>query len=92
MIYTNAIEEAIFSILMQCDDQLNEIPMAYTSQRFSDDEFKYSFIEKHDFALVKVVEKSLTYYQVFTLADLSFREAFTLACQYLGACFKYRDF
>jgi hypothetical protein len=29
------------------------------SQIFSDDEFKYSFIEKHDFSLVKVVEKNI---------------------------------
>jgi hypothetical protein len=56
-IYTNATEEAISSILMQCDDQVNEKPIDYMSQRFSYDEFKYSYIEKHDFSLVKVVEK-----------------------------------
>jgi hypothetical protein len=57
MIYTNATEEAISSILMQCDDQGNEKPVAYMSQILSDDEFKYSFIEKHAFSLVKAVEK-----------------------------------
>ena len=57
MIYTNAIEEANFSILMQCDDQGNEKPVAYMSQSLFDDEFKYSFIEKHAFTLVKAVEK-----------------------------------
>jgi hypothetical protein len=40
MIYTNAIEEAVSAILMQCDDQGNEKPMAYMSQSLSDDEFK----------------------------------------------------
>jgi hypothetical protein len=57
MIYTNATEEEIFSILLQCDDQGNEKPVAYMSQILSDDDLKYSFIEKHDFALVKAVEK-----------------------------------
>jgi hypothetical protein len=42
--------------LHQCDDQGNEKPVAYMSQILSDDEFKYFFIEKHVFALVKVVE------------------------------------
>jgi hypothetical protein len=57
MIYINAIEEAVSAILMQCDDQGYEKPMAYMSQRLSNDEFKYSFIEKHAFALLKAVEK-----------------------------------
>jgi hypothetical protein len=57
MIYTNATEEAVSSILMPNDDQGNEKPMAYMSQSLSDDEFKYSFIEKHAFALVKAIEK-----------------------------------
>jgi hypothetical protein len=56
-IYTNATEEAIYVVLMQNDDQGNEKPMAYMSQSLSDDEFKYSFIEKHAFSLVKDVEK-----------------------------------
>jgi hypothetical protein len=56
IIYINATEEAIFAILMQCDDQVNEKPVAYMSQSLSDYEFKYSYIEKHVFALVKVVE------------------------------------
>jgi hypothetical protein len=55
MIYTNSTEEAISAILMQNDDQGNEKPVAYMSQSLSDDEFKYSFIEKHAFTLVKVV-------------------------------------
>jgi hypothetical protein len=59
MIYTNAIEEAVSTILMQCDDQGNEKPVDYMSQRFSDDEFKYYFIENHAFSLVKAVEKFL---------------------------------
>jgi hypothetical protein len=42
---------------MQNDDQGNEKPVAYMSQSLFDDEFKYSFIQKHAFALVKVVEK-----------------------------------
>jgi hypothetical protein len=57
MIYTNATEEAISAILMQYDDQVNEKLVAYMSQSLSDDGFKYSYIEKHAFALVKAVEK-----------------------------------
>jgi predicted AlkP superfamily pyrophosphatase or phosphodiesterase len=57
IIYTNATEEVIFAILMQCDDQVNEKPIAYMSQSLSDDEFKYSYIEKHAFSLVKAAEK-----------------------------------
>jgi hypothetical protein len=56
-IYINATEEAISAVLMQNDDQGNEKPVAYMSQSLSDDEFKYSFIEKHAFSLVKAVEK-----------------------------------
>jgi hypothetical protein len=57
MIYTNATEEAVYVILMQGDDQGNEKPVAYMSQSLSGDEFKYSFIEKHAFTLVKSIEK-----------------------------------
>ena len=60
-IYTNATEEAISVVLMQNDDQGNEKPMAYMSQSLSDDEFKYSFIEKHVFSLVKAVENFCHY-------------------------------
>jgi hypothetical protein len=49
IIYTNAIEEAVYAILLQCDDQNNEKHVAYISQSLSDDEFKYSYIEKHFF-------------------------------------------
>jgi hypothetical protein len=56
-IYTNAIEEEISTILMKNDDQGNEKPVAYMIQSLSDDEFKYYFIEKHAFSLIKVVEK-----------------------------------
>jgi hypothetical protein len=56
-IYTNATEEAVSVVLMQNDDQGNEKPVAYMSQSLSDDEFKYSFIEKHAFSLVKAIEK-----------------------------------
>jgi hypothetical protein len=55
-IYTNAMEEAIFAIIIQCADQNNEKPVSYMSQIFLDDEFKYSYIEKHAFTLVKAVE------------------------------------
>jgi hypothetical protein len=57
IIYTNATEEAISTILLQCDDQNNENLVAYMSQSLSDDEIKYSYIEKHDFSLVKAIEK-----------------------------------
>jgi hypothetical protein len=57
MIYTNAMEEVVSTILMQGDDQGNEKPVAYMSQILSNDEFKYSFIEKHVFALVKAIDK-----------------------------------
>jgi hypothetical protein len=56
-IYTNATEEAVFVVLTQNDDQGNEKMVAYISQSLSDDEFKYTFIEKHAFSLVKVFEK-----------------------------------
>jgi hypothetical protein len=56
IIYTNSTEEAIYVILVQCDDQNNEKLVAYMNQSLSDDEFKYSYIEKHDFSLVKDVE------------------------------------
>jgi hypothetical protein len=56
-IYTNATEEAVSDVLIQNDVQGNEKPVAYISQSFTDDEFKYSFIEKHDFSLVKAIEK-----------------------------------
>ena len=57
MIYTNSIEEAVSAILMQGDHQGNEKIVAYMSQILSGDDFKYSYIEKHAFSLVKVVEK-----------------------------------
>jgi hypothetical protein len=60
-IYTNATEDAVFVVLMQDDSQGNEKHVAYMSQSLSEDEFKYSFIEKHAFSLVKVVEKFCHY-------------------------------
>jgi hypothetical protein len=60
IIYTNATEEAIFVILLQSDDQKNEKIVAYMRQSLSDDEIKYSYIEKHDFSLVKAIEKIST--------------------------------
>jgi hypothetical protein len=57
IIYTNSIEEAIYVVLLQKDDQNNEHPVAYMSQSLSDDEIKYSYIEKHAYALVKDIEK-----------------------------------
>jgi hypothetical protein len=56
IIYTNATEEAVSSILIQCDHKSNEKLVDYMSQRLSDDEFKYSYIEKHAFSLVKYLE------------------------------------
>jgi hypothetical protein len=98
-IYTNATEEVVYVVLMQNDDQDNEKPVAYMSQSLSDDEFKYYFIEKHDFSLVKVVDKffyfilgnhtlvkvPLPTVKFFSLTNLSFREACTLAFQDPGA-------
>jgi hypothetical protein len=55
--YTNATEEVISAILLQKDDQNNDQPIAYMSQSLSDDEFKYTLIEKHTYALVKAIEK-----------------------------------
>jgi hypothetical protein len=60
-IHTNATEEVIFVVLMLNDDQGNEKLVDYMSQTLSDDEFKYSFIEKHVFSLVKTFEKFLHY-------------------------------
>jgi hypothetical protein len=57
IIYTNATEEAVYVIFLQCDDQNNEKHVAYMSQSLLDDEFKYSYIEKHAFVLVKAIEK-----------------------------------
>jgi hypothetical protein len=56
-IYMNVAEKAISAILMQNDDQNNEKLVAYMSHSLSNDEIKYSYIEKHDFSLVKAVEK-----------------------------------
>jgi hypothetical protein len=55
IIYTNATKETISAILLQCDDQKNEKPVAYMSQSLSDNEIKYSYIEKHAFALIKAI-------------------------------------
>jgi hypothetical protein len=57
VIYTNTIEEAIYVILLQNDDQNNEKHVAYMIQSLSDDEIKYSYIEKHVFYLVKSIDK-----------------------------------
>jgi hypothetical protein len=54
IIYMSATEEAISAILMQNDDQNNEKPVAYMSQSLSDDEIKYSYIEKHVSLLSKL--------------------------------------
>jgi hypothetical protein len=55
IIYTNATEEAISAILLQCDDQSNEKHVAYMSQILSYNEIKYSYIEKNVFSLVKAI-------------------------------------
>jgi hypothetical protein len=57
VIHINATEETIYAILMEYDNQVNEKPIDYMSQILSDGEFKYSYIEKHAFSLVKPVEK-----------------------------------
>jgi hypothetical protein len=56
IIYTNATEEAMSAILLQNDDQNNKNHVAFMSQSLSDDEIKYSYIEKHAFVLVKAIE------------------------------------
>ena len=58
IIYTNATEEAISAILLQKDDRDNNQPIYYMRQISSDDEFKYTLIEKHIYALIKAIEKS----------------------------------
>jgi hypothetical protein len=40
IIYTNATEEEISTILLQCDDQNNEKPIGYMSQSLSNDKTK----------------------------------------------------
>jgi len=52
----NSTEEAIF-VVLQKDDQNNEQHVAYMIQSLSNDEIKYSFIEKHSYTLVKAIEK-----------------------------------
>jgi hypothetical protein len=61
IIYTNATEEVICAILVQKDDQNNDHPIAYMNQSLSDDEFKYTLIEKHTYSLVKYIEKFHNY-------------------------------
>jgi hypothetical protein len=56
IIYTDATEKEVYAILILCDDEFNENPVAYMNQSLSYYEFKYSYIEKHVFALVKDVE------------------------------------
>jgi hypothetical protein len=58
LIYTNATEEAIYVILLQCDVQNNEKHVHYMSQSVSDDKIKYSYIEKHVFSLIKAIENN----------------------------------
>jgi hypothetical protein len=57
IIYMNATEEAISAIMLQKDDQENDQPISYMIQSLSDDEFKYTLIEKHMFSLDKAIEK-----------------------------------
>jgi hypothetical protein len=57
IILTNSTEEVISAILLRKDDHNSEQPIAYMSQSLSDDEFKYTLIEKHTFSLVKTIEK-----------------------------------
>jgi len=95
IIYTNSMEEAISSLILQKDDQNNEQPTPYMIQSLSNDEIKYTFIEKHTFSLVKDIKKCLhfilgknkqrkipfTCCQVFTFTNTSFRKNCTLACK-----------
>jgi hypothetical protein len=94
IIYTNATEEEVYAILLQCGDQNNEKHVAYLSQSLLDDEFKYSYIEKHVFSPVKAIEKfhhfilgknmqvkvPLPSVNFLTFTNLHLREACTLAC------------
>jgi hypothetical protein len=57
IIYTHATEEAIYAILLQCDDKNNEKLVAYMSQSLSYDDIKYSYISKHVLSLVNAIEK-----------------------------------
>jgi hypothetical protein len=41
---------------------MHEHPITYMSQSLSDTEIKYTLIEKHSYALVKDIEKFLTFY------------------------------
>ena len=53
----NATKEAIYVILLQRDDQQIKQLIAYMSRSLLDNELKYSLIEKHNFSLVKVIQK-----------------------------------
>jgi len=57
LIYTNSTEEDISVILLQKDEESVENPIAFMSPSLLDVEMKYTLIEKHAYALVKVVEK-----------------------------------
>jgi hypothetical protein len=57
IIYTNTTKEFIYVIVLQKDYHNNEQPITYMSQILSEDEFKYTLIEKHTFSLVKANEK-----------------------------------
>jgi hypothetical protein len=59
-IYTNATEQKKISILLKCDDQNNEKPIAYMIQSLSYDDIKYYYIEKYLFSLIKSIEKIFT--------------------------------
>jgi hypothetical protein len=62
MIYTNATEEVVYAILMQCDDQVNEKPLAYMIQSLSDDEFRFFLLKSMLSLLLKLFRKISTSY------------------------------
>lgn len=57
IVYMNATEEAISSILIQNNSQDIEQPITFMSQSLSNFHVQYSLIEKHAYSLVKAIEK-----------------------------------
>lgn len=57
IVYTNATEEAISTILMRKNLQYDEKLIAFMSQSLPDSVVQYSLIEKHAYSLVKAINK-----------------------------------
>jgi hypothetical protein len=60
MIYTNATEEVVSSILMQGDEQGNEKTVAYMSQIFSGDDFNIILLKNMLSLLLKLLKNFST--------------------------------